>query len=217
MEMDKVACLVESSLARDDSNTDVRLPRCGQIHPMQDHILDFKKRMEFYRDNPNVKSGGELYTADSAVIELERLLNFNFCYTNIECDQKTYETSEVIMPLDDLLKINDPNLMQVYYNKTIDTIQAQMGRVNYGNMKLLLVDIEVTGYEVKRSEAFVVLEVHVCPMLDKQLHEWKGVNASSARDDFHKRATAAKVWVHICTSRQEQSNNVCALFRVVLD
>ena len=112
---------------------------------MTTHILAFKAKMEYYRQNPNIKTGGELYTADSAVLELESLLNFDFCYTNIECKQKAFVTSEVTMPLDELEKINDPDLMQVYYNKVIDTIQAQMGRVDYENMKLLLVDLEVTG------------------------------------------------------------------------
>jgi len=49
------------------------------------------------------------------------------------------------MPLDDLEKISDPKLTEVYYNKIIDTIQAQMERVDYENMILLLVDLEQTG------------------------------------------------------------------------
>lgn len=51
------------------------------------------------------------------------------------------------MPLDELEKINDPKLMEVYYDRTIDTIQAQMARVNYPNMKLLIVDLEVSGMD----------------------------------------------------------------------
>ncbi len=114
---------------------------------MQEHVEAFKEKMEYYRDNPGVKSGGQLYSADEAVTELESLLNYNFCYTGIECTKKTFISSEVIMPLDDIQRINDPKLMEVYYDKVIDTIQAQMGRVNYTNMKLLMVDIEVTNYD----------------------------------------------------------------------
>jgi hypothetical protein len=115
---------------------------------MQDHILAFKSKMEYYRDNPNIKAGGQLYTADSGTLELETLLNFDFCYTGIECSKKKFETSEIIMPLDDVEKITDPKLMEVYYNKIIDTIQAQMTRVNFSNMKLLMVDLEVTGTDI---------------------------------------------------------------------
>jgi len=112
---------------------------------MQEHVLTFKTKMKYYHDNPNLKSGGEKYTAPDAVLELESLINFTFCYTDIECNKKTFVTSEIIMPLDDLEKISDPKLTEVYYNKIIDTIQAQMNRTNYTNMKLLLVDLAQTG------------------------------------------------------------------------
>ena len=114
---------------------------------MTKHVLDFKKKMENYKKNPQLKTSSKTYIADSAVIELESLLNFNFCYTNIECNKKVFTSSLVIMPLDILNRINDPDLLQVYYDKVIDTIQAQMGRTNFTNMKLLLVDLEVSGYD----------------------------------------------------------------------
>ncbi len=122
-------------------------PEVDPSEAMVAHILEFKDRMAYYRENPNLKTGGQLYTAPEAVLELESLLNFNFCYTDIQCNQKKFVTSEVIMPLDELEKINDPKLMEVYYDRTIDTIQAQMARVNYPNMKLLLVDLEVSGMD----------------------------------------------------------------------
>ncbi|MFK5855792.1 MAG: hypothetical protein QM503_06650 [Bacteroidota bacterium] len=128
-----------------NSNNQTELIEKSRI--MQEHILAFKTKMEYYRDNPGIKSGGELYTAYSAVIELESLLNFDSCFTSVECNQTAFEVSEVTMPLDEIEKINDPDLMQVYYDKVIDTIQAQMGRVNYSNMKLILVDLEVTGID----------------------------------------------------------------------
>jgi hypothetical protein len=114
---------------------------------MVNHILEFKERMEFFRNNPTLKSSGESYSADSATLELESLLNYDFCHTDIECYSRTFMESELIMPLNVLKRINDPELMQVYYDKVIDTIQAQMSRVSYSNRKLLLVDLEHTGYD----------------------------------------------------------------------
>lgn len=111
------------------------------------HIKDFKERMEYYRNNPGIKGSGLSYTADSATLELESLLNYDFCYTNIDCINKKYTTSQIVMPLDLVERISDPRLMQVYYDRVIDTIQAQMGRINYQNMKLLLVDLEIIGYK----------------------------------------------------------------------
>jgi len=115
---------------------------------MQEHVLTFKTKMKYYHDNPNLKDGGVFYTAPDAVIELESLLNYDSCFTGLECNKKTFITSEIIMPLDELEKINDPKLTEVYYNKIIDTIQAQMGRVDYENIILLLVDLEQTGTDV---------------------------------------------------------------------
>ena len=60
-------------------------------------------------------------------------------------NKKKFVKTEVTMTLDALHKIGESKLAQLYYEETIDTIQAQMGRVNYENMKLLLVDLDLTG------------------------------------------------------------------------
>ena len=126
---------------------DISQELLNESERLQNHIEAFSAKMEYYRNNPGIKGGGDLYSADEAVNELESLLNYRFCYTDIECTKRRFVTSEVTMPLDDLQKINDPKLMEVYYDRVIDTIQAQMGRVNFSNMKLLLVDIEVIDYD----------------------------------------------------------------------
>jgi len=107
-------------------------------------ILDFKNRMENYQANSGLK-GGTLYTPPDAVEEVEALINFNFCYTDISCNKKTFGKTEVTMPLDELGKIGESRLAQLYYEEIIDSIQAQMLSVNYPDMKLLLVDLEQTG------------------------------------------------------------------------
>ncbi len=109
------------------------------------HILGFEGKLAFYHNNPNLKSSGESYLAPVALTELENLLNFNFCDANIECNKTELKTTEVIMPLDELSKIQDIKLSQLYYNEIIDSIQAMMIRTNYTNKKLLLVDLEQTG------------------------------------------------------------------------
>jgi len=140
--------VVVNGCKKEGTNTQVKQTVVDdESEAMVAHILAFKERMAYYHENPNLKTGGQLYTAPEAIIELENLLNYNFCYTDIQCNKKKFVTSEIIMPLDDLEKINDPKLMEVYYDKVIDTIQAQMGRINYNNMKLLLVDLKVSGID----------------------------------------------------------------------
>ncbi len=112
---------------------------------LEKHVLTFKSKMERYRDNPSLKTSGDLYTADSAVIEIESLINYDSANINILCNQKTLEVSEIIMPLNEVDKINDPDLMQVYYDKIMDSITSQMNRVNYSKKRLLLTDLTNIG------------------------------------------------------------------------
>ncbi len=109
------------------------------------HILAFKEKMEYYRDHPGVKSGGESYFAHEAVEELESLLNLEFSHTSLCCIEKTFAITTISMPLDSLEKIWDPQLMLVYYDDIIESIQSQMNGLDYPDKKLLLVDLEYTG------------------------------------------------------------------------
>ncbi len=111
------------------------------------HILAFKEKMEYYRENPDLKSGGDEYLPEDATLELEALINLDFCYTDITCNSRTFEVSELIMPLNIYNKINDPGLMEVYYDHVIVKIQAQMNSNNFDDKKLLLVDLEHTGFD----------------------------------------------------------------------
>jgi len=100
--------------------------------------------MKYYKDNPGLRDNGVTYESDSAVLNMEALLNFNFCYTNVHCNKKSFEHSEVIMPLDNNNEISEADLSTVY-DVIIDTIKMQMHRVDYDSIKLLLVDLEITG------------------------------------------------------------------------
>lgn len=111
---------------------------------MLQHVMAFKNSMEYHKANPGLKDGMS-YTAPDAVYELEALLNFNFCYTDIKVNKKEFVKTEVIMPLDALHEIGESKLSQLYYEEIIDSIQARMQAVNYTDMKLLLVDLEQTG------------------------------------------------------------------------
>jgi len=140
--------VVVNGCKKENTNTQVKQTVVDdESQAITAHILAFKERMTYYHENPNLKSGGQLYTAIEAAIELENLLNYNFCYTDSICSLVKSISSEIIMPLDEVEKINDPKLMEVYYDRAIDTIQALMGRVNYSNMILLLVDLDVSGMD----------------------------------------------------------------------
>lgn len=109
------------------------------------HIQAFKQRMEYYRDNRGIKTGGESYFATQAAEELESLINLDFCHTNVSCTEQAFETAQVIMPLNDIDKINDPDLMALYFDEIIGIIQGQMNSLTYESKQLLLVDLEYIG------------------------------------------------------------------------
>jgi hypothetical protein len=138
-----------------------------------EQVLSFKARMEFYRDNPDLKTGGLTYPADTATQELETLINYEFCYTDIECNTRTMEISELIMPLNIYQRINDPELMQVYYGKVIDSIQAQMERVSFSNKRLLLVDLEFDGIDAN-GDAIISIRSIVGNQMTLTLHQPTG-------------------------------------------
>lgn len=111
---------------------------------LTNHILDFKERMELFRDTPGIKSEIK-YPAPDATTELENLINFNFVNGAILVNKQEIVYSETSMPLDVLSEIGESKLSEFYYNQVINLIQAQMLALNYTNMKLLYVDLEHKG------------------------------------------------------------------------
>ncbi len=134
-----VSCQKEPDIRNANANNPVE-----QSQAIVEHIKSFKKKMEMHRDNPGLKSS-ELFTADSAVWEIESQLNFNYCYNNIDIIEKELATFDIIMPLNTENKISFDDLVDLYYNIIIDSIQEKMLDINYQNMKLLVVDLEQTG------------------------------------------------------------------------
>jgi hypothetical protein len=137
--------LTNSCSKQDNSMNGADEQLLAESKAMTERVLDFKQRMEYYHDNPGLKDGGQLYTAPEAMLELETLLNYTFCHTGMNCPVVETGYSEVVMPLNELSKIADPRLSQLYYEEIIDSIQAQMNRSSLENKKLLLVDLEQTG------------------------------------------------------------------------
>jgi len=106
------------------------------------NIIAFKEKMEYYRDSPGLKSG-ELIPSDTAILELEALLNYHYCNTGIYINDAKIKSSQIIMPLDELLRISASELAELYYDEVIDRIQNQMSLVNFTNRKLVAVDIKM--------------------------------------------------------------------------
>ncbi|MDP2424234.1 MAG: hypothetical protein U1C46_10225 [Bacteroidales bacterium] len=175
-------------------------------------ILAFKGKMAYYRNNPELKSEADCYYSSEAVLALEALVNFNFCHTGIECNRSVFLVSQVVMPLDEMSKINDPKLAQLYFAVIIDSIKAQINRVNYVNMKLLLVDLEHTGYDINGNAIISVGSLignEQATMLPDE-NWWYGENLGMCNGNYYAPEDAAsKLAARITSAMIPSPGNNC--------
>ena len=173
-------------------------------------ILEFKQNLEYFRDNPGLKSD-ETFPADSAMLDIEALLNFNFCYTNIDADKKVFKTCQVIMPLDVNERISYTELVYLYYNIIIDSIQAQMTELNYPNMKLLLVDLERSGTN-NHGDAILKVGALIGNEQNNVLHDgswWYGKNHGTCSGMYAPQDAATQLDLHVTNAMLPNPPNGC--------
>lgn len=150
-----------------------------------EHILQVKSKLELHHNNPDLKSG-ELISADSAIWEIESQLNFNFCYNNIDILQKSLEEFEVIMPLNSQQKIAFTELVVLYYDIIIDSIQSKMTNLTYQNKRLLLVDLEQTG-STAQGDKIISVKSLIGNQQNIVLHDdnwWYGENYGTCNGNY---------------------------------
>jgi len=107
------------------------------------NILDFKKSMEYYRDNSGLKRNEKEQT-DSTVLDWESTINLTYCYSYLELsDSKVFDTTLAMPPIN-----NDSILMtdvsDKYYNEIVYAVQAQYFQAPFADSvkKLMAVDLE---------------------------------------------------------------------------
>ncbi len=113
---------------------------------MLQHIFDFKKRMEYYRKNPGLRSSEKEQT-DSTVLDWESTINLTYCYSYLELsDAKIFDTILAMPPIN-----NDSMLMSdisdKYYNEIVYAVQTQYFQAPFPDSakKLMVVDLEKTS------------------------------------------------------------------------
>ncbi len=113
---------------------------------MFQHILDFKKRMDYYRENPGLKSNEKEQT-DSTVLDWESTINLTYCYSYLELsDAKVFDTILAMPPInDDSILMSD--VSDKYYNEIVYAVQAQYFQAPFPDSakKLMVVDLEKTS------------------------------------------------------------------------
>jgi hypothetical protein len=112
-------------------------------NPVVAHILAFKEKMEYYRNNPGLKSD-EKEQVDSTVLDWESTINLTYCYSYLELsDAVTYDTTLAMPPVvDDSILMSD--ISAKYYNEIVYAVQAQYFQAPFDDSlkKLMVVDLE---------------------------------------------------------------------------
>lgn len=148
----------------------------------QEHILEFKKKMEYYRDNPGLKSGDELLQIDATIIDWEATINFTYCHAYLELSDIVEYDIVLDIPLIKGDSITIANASDKYYNNILETIQNKFIETDYIDKKLMCVDLEpINGGDSLKINIFVGLEVSdIPPLLDWIYGEKQGECGTNA-------------------------------------
>jgi hypothetical protein len=105
---------------------------------IESKILAFKQKVEFARQNPNLKSGDDL-TIEDAVWNVEALANYTYADASTGFDDYISETSEIEVPLTNgLVSITDAGTA---YNQIIDTLTEQYNQIPGQDKHLVMADV----------------------------------------------------------------------------
>ena len=131
---------------KDSANTQVQQTVVDKVSiGMTENIQNFEKQMEYFRDNPGLKSDETKYVLQ-AILDWEATLNYNYCDSYIPInDAKEYDTT-ISLPVDAEFYMTLSDVSERYYNAILAAVQTHY-YVNapFANQKLLAVDLETTG------------------------------------------------------------------------
>jgi len=109
------------------------------------HILAFKAKMKYYKENQGLKSNEKEQT-DSTVLDWESTINLTYCYSYLELsDTKVFDTTIAMPPVsNDSILMTD--ISDKYYNEIVYAVQAQYFQAPFADSvkKLMAVDLEKT-------------------------------------------------------------------------
>lgn len=148
--------IVQSCQKRTDMQKSVITDLEEESKLVVEHIQNFEKKMEMYRNNPDLKSSEKEYVLD-AILNWESTLNYNYCYSYLDISEiKIYDTI-IAIPKD----INDSMAMTdvsgKYYNGLLVAVQTHyFVNAPFTNKKLMAVDLEPTAnYDSVRISTWI--------------------------------------------------------------
>ena len=143
---------------------------------VQEHVRGFEKSMEYYRDNPGIKSISKQYVLD-AINDWESTLNYNYCETYVDVNEiKDFDTI-IPIPIDGELYMESADVSERYYNAILYAVQTRYYTYPaFKNQALLAVDLEPNStYDSVNVSISIGNKSYVShPPYDWKYGEWEG-------------------------------------------
>jgi hypothetical protein len=117
-------------------------------------ILAFKQKLDYVRENPNLKSGEDDLTIDEAVWNIEALVNYT--YADASADFYTIVNDSVSITvnlIEGRVAIND---IIAAYDQIVDSLSAKYNQILSTEKQLMIADVSVKEI----NEVAVVFEVN---------------------------------------------------------
>jgi hypothetical protein len=136
--------LIFSGCTKDTEQKDTRqqvFQPSEQDLAIEGKILDFKQKLDYARENPNLKSGEDDMTVEEAVWNIEALVNYTYADASADLNTIINNSTEISVGLvDGKVPINE---VAEAYDQIVDSLSAQYSQVQSEDKQLTIADISL--------------------------------------------------------------------------
>jgi hypothetical protein len=136
--------LIFSGCTKDTEQKDTRqqvFQPSEQDLAIEGKILDFKQKLDYARENPNLKSGEDDMTVEEAVWNIEALVNYTYADASAEYENLVSKSFNITVGL------TNGNIAFVEagetYEKVVDSLSVKFNQITSENKILIVADISV--------------------------------------------------------------------------
>jgi hypothetical protein len=134
------SCQKENNV-KDNSYTNAELSTADL--QLEQKIIGFRDQINYIRENPTLKSGGNPWEVEDAIYYMEALANYTYGLASYSREGYTIDSSFIAVPLTNGL-IPAANMAGIY-DKIIDSLSAHNDRITAQDKQLILADISLTA------------------------------------------------------------------------
>lgn len=110
---------------------------------LEKKILEFRDQVNYIREHPDLKSGGDPWEIEDAIYYIEALANYTYGLASYSREGYTIDSSFITVPLTNGL-IPAANIAGIY-DKIIDSLGAHNDQIAAQDKQLIAVDISLNG------------------------------------------------------------------------